>query len=174
LSWAAAAIGLAPLVGAFAAGLVLEDAHSAMFVQRGERPLGELLQPMTGFLVPVFFVIVGVRADVSALMQPAVLLAVLALGAAAVIGKLCCVAGVLDREVDRLTVATGMIPRGEVSLVFAALGSTLMIAGAPVLDSRGYATIVAVVVVTTLVTPTALKASVRRARRVRKATRPAA
>jgi Kef-type K+ transport system membrane component KefB len=61
LSWAASAIGLGALVGAFAAGLILEDRHSEVFVQRGERPLGELLQPMTAFLVPVFFVLVGLR-----------------------------------------------------------------------------------------------------------------
>src|SRR5262249_52983228 len=63
LSWAASAMGLAALVGAFAAGLVLEDAHSELFVRRGERPLGELLQPMTSFLVPVFFVLVGFRTN---------------------------------------------------------------------------------------------------------------
>ena len=67
LSWAASAIGLAALVGAFAAGLVLEDTHSEIFVQRGERPLGELLQPMTSFLVPVFFVLVGFRTNLAAL-----------------------------------------------------------------------------------------------------------
>src|SRR5581483_3487946 len=71
LSWAASAIGLAALVGAFAAGLVLEDAHSAVFVRRGERPLNELLQPMTSFLVPLFFVLVGFRADIRALAHPA-------------------------------------------------------------------------------------------------------
>lgn len=60
LSWAASAIGMAPLIGAFAAGLVLEEAHSASFVQRGERSLRELLEPITSFLVPVFFVLVGI------------------------------------------------------------------------------------------------------------------
>ena len=66
LSWAASAIGLAALVGAFAAGLVLEDVHSELFVQRGEPSLGELLQPMISFLVPVFFVLVGFRTNLRA------------------------------------------------------------------------------------------------------------
>ena len=70
LSWAASAIGLAALVGAFTARLILEDTHSEMFVQRGERPLGELLQPMTSFLVPVFFVLVGFHTNLAAPGRP--------------------------------------------------------------------------------------------------------
>ena len=54
LAWAAHVMGLAPLVGAFAAGLVLEDLHSARFVARGERSLAQQLEPLSGFLVPIF------------------------------------------------------------------------------------------------------------------------
>ena len=161
LSWAASAIGLAALVGAFAAGLVLEDTHSEIFVQRGERSLGELLQPMTSFLVPIFFVLVGFRTNIAALGRPAVLAFAIALSIAAVAGKLSCAIGVLKRGVNQWTVAAGMIPRGEVALVFAALGSTLQFGQVPLLDERGYTAIVAVVIVTTLVTPVALKWSIR-------------
>jgi Kef-type K+ transport system membrane component KefB len=157
LAWAANALGLAPLVGAFAAGLVLEDTHSELFVQRGELPLGELLQPMISFLVPVFFVLVGIRTNVSLLAHPALLALALALTAAAIAGKLACAAGVFAGGARRLSVAIGMVPRGEVTLVFAALGGTLRIGNAPLLDERGYAALVAVVVLTTLVTPPALK-----------------
>ena len=174
LSWAASAIGLASLVGAFAAGLVLEDAHSETFVQRGERPLGELLRPMTSFLVPVFFVLVGFRASVRSFANPALLGLPLALAAAAVLGKLACALGVVHRSVSRATVAIGMIPRGEVALVFAALGRTLTAGEAPLLDERGYAAIVAVVVLTTLATPPALKWSLGKAGGRRTVTRPAA
>ena len=148
LSWAAAAVGLAALVGAFAAGLVLEEAHSQMFVQRGEPPLGELL--------------------------PILLTVPLALALAAVAGKLACAAGVLHPGVKRLTVAVGMIPRGEVTLVFAALGRTLHVGGAPLVDERGYTALVTVVILTTLMTPPALKWSFRAARRNSGITRPAA
>jgi Kef-type K+ transport system membrane component KefB len=157
LSWAASRIGLAALVGAFAAGLVLEDTHSEVFVRRGERPLNELLQPMTSFLVPVFFVLVGFRADIRTLAHPSTLAIPLALTAAAVAGKLLCGAGVLARGASRLTVACGMIPRGEVALVFAALGSTYKVGSRPLLDQSGYTAIVTVVILTTLVTPPALK-----------------
>jgi Kef-type K+ transport system membrane component KefB len=174
LSWAASAIGLAALVGAFAAGLVLEDTHSETFVQRGERPLGQLLQPMTSFLVPVFFVLVGFRTNIVALGHPAVLAFAVALSIAAVLGKTACVVGVVNRGVRKLTVAAGMIPRGEVTLVFAALGSTLQFGQAPLLDERGYTAIVTVVIVTTLVTPPALKWSMRVTKGSPGVTRPAA
>jgi Kef-type K+ transport system membrane component KefB len=161
LSWAASAIGLAALVGAFAAGLVLEDTHSSIFVQQGQRPLGELLQPMTSFLVPVFFVLVGFRMNIAAFGDPAVLVLAVALTIAVMVGKLSCAIGVLTREVRRLSVAVGMIPRGEVTLVFAALGSTLRIGSAPLLDERGYTAIVTVVILTTLVTPPVLSWSMK-------------
>jgi Kef-type K+ transport system membrane component KefB len=161
LSWAASAVGLAALVGAFAAGLVLEDAHSEVFVQRGERPLGELLQPMTSLLVPVFFVLVGFRTNLAALGHPAQLAFALALSLAAVVGKLSCAIGVVNRRVRKWTVAAGMIPRGEVTLVFAALGGAMHVRQAPLLDERGYTAVVTVVILTTLVTPLALKWSMR-------------
>jgi Kef-type K+ transport system membrane component KefB len=162
LAWAANAIGLAPLVGAFAAGLVLEDRHSELFVQRGEQPLGELLQPMISFLVPVFFVLVGLRTNIAPLMQPAVLGLALAMTVAAIVGKLACTAGVFGEGAKRLTVAIGMVPRGEVTLVFAALGGALHVGNASLLDQRGYTAVVAVVLLTTLVTPPALKWSLGR------------
>jgi Kef-type K+ transport system membrane component KefB len=68
------------------AGLVLEDSRSEAFVRCGERPLGELLQPLTSFLVPVFFVLVGFPTNVGSLAQPAFLAFSLALGVAAVLG----------------------------------------------------------------------------------------
>jgi Kef-type K+ transport system membrane component KefB len=173
LSWAATAIGLAALVGAFAAGLVLEDSHSELFVRRGERPLGELLQPMTSFLVPLFFVLVGFRMNVGVFAHPDLLALSGALTAAAILGKLACAGGVLRRGVNRLEVAFGMMPRGEVTLVFASLGSTLRVGNVPLLDERGYAALVTVVILTTVVTPPALKWSVTR-RAGARLTRPAA
>jgi Kef-type K+ transport system membrane component KefB len=174
LSWAASAIGLAALVGAFAAGLVLEDSHSELFVRRGELSLGQLLQPMISFLVPVFFVLVGFRTSIGILGRPAFLALPIALTLAAVAGKLLGAAGVVADGVKRSTVAIGMIPRGEVALVFATLGSTLRIGQQPLLDERGYAALVAVVVLTTLVTPPALKRSLARHAATSSRTRPAA
>ena len=174
LSWAASAIGLAALVGAFAAGLVLEDVHSELFVQRGEPSLNELLQPMVSFLVPVFFVLVGFRTSLITLGRPTLLTLPLALMIAAVAGKLFCAGGVLSRGARKLTVAVGMMPRGEVTLVFAALGLTIRIGQVPILDQRGYAALVTVVILTTLVTPPALKWSLSQRTGARGVTKPAA
>ena len=174
LSWAASAIGLAALVGAFAAGLVLEDTHSEVFVQRGERPLGELLQPMTSFLVPVFFVLVGFRTNLAALGSPALFAFAVALTTAAMAGKLASAIGVVDAGVSKLTVAAGMIPRGEVTLVFAALGSTAVRGGTTSRRTRLHCRLVAVVLLTTIVTPPALKWSMGSKTTSRDITRPAA
>lgn len=143
-------------------------------MQRGERPLGELLQPMTSFFVPVFFVLVGFRTNIAALGRPSVLAFAVALSIAAVAGKLSCAIGVLNRGVSKLTVAVGMIPRGEVTLVFAALGRTLRIGSAPLLDERGYTAIMTVVILTTLVTPPVLSWSMKDRTGSHGFTRPAA
>ncbi len=161
LAWAAGAIGLAPLVGAFAAGLVLEDSHSAGFVERGERPLADLVSPLTSFLIPVFFVLIGIRTDLHALGGGVLGLAS-ALSAAAILGKLACALGVVTPGTRRTVVAAAMIPRGEVSLIFAAVGTSLTAGGVPLIDAQGYSAIVAMVFATTLVTPAALRWAIRR------------
>ena len=109
---------------------MLEDAHSEVFVRRGERPLGELLQPMTSFLVPVFFVLVGFRADIRTLARPTALAVPLALTLGGGRRQTLCGVGVLARGASQLTVAIGMIPRGEVALVFAAFGGSFTVGSA--------------------------------------------
>jgi Kef-type K+ transport system membrane component KefB len=156
LAWAADVIGLSPIVGAFAAGLILEEAHSARFVARGEPSLRERMEPISAWLVPIFFVLIGMRADFRALTDGPTLLLVGALVVAACLGKLVCAWGAA-RGTDRLAVAVGMMPRGEVSLVFANLGLTLHAGAQPLLDSRQYSALVTVVVLTTLATPPALR-----------------
>jgi Kef-type K+ transport system membrane component KefB len=158
-AWGAERMGLAPIIGAFAAGLVLEELHSERFVARGERSLDELIAPISDFLAPIFFVVMGLRADVSALAHPRTLVLAGVLTIAAVLGKLACGIGP-KTGVDRLAVAVGMIPRGEVTLIFASLGSQL-----GVLDRDAYSAIVVVVVLTTVLTPTALKWSLARGAR---------
>jgi Kef-type K+ transport system membrane component KefB len=163
LAWASSLIGLAPIIGAFAAGLILEDVHSKDFVGRGERHLEELIRPISDILVPVFFVLMGLHTDLSAFMQPSVLGLALFLTVAAIIGKQLCALGVTGRGVNRLAVGIGMIPRGEVGLIFASVGTRLTLDGAPVIAPAVFSAIVIMVVVTTMVTPVALKWSLSRA-----------
>jgi len=164
LSYLASLIGLAAIVGAYAAGLILEDVHYRPFTERGERPLGELLQPIGAFLVPLFFVLMGMRVDLTAFARTEILGLAALLTVAAIIGKQACALGALGSTLDRLTIGLGMIPRGEVGLIFANIGLGLTIQGAPVIDRNTYSAVVIMVIVTTLVTPPALRWSLRRNR----------
>lgn len=165
LSWLATIVGLAAIVGAFAAGLILEDSHYADFVGRGERDLEDLISPISSFLVPVFFVLMGMRTDLHSFLQPGMVGLAAALTLAAVVGKQICAFGVLGRGVDRLTVGIGMIPRGEVGLIFANIGLTLSIGGARIIDQATFSAVVVMVIATTVVTPPALQWSLARAAR---------
>ena len=162
LSWLAGQVGLAPIVGAYAAGLVLERAHYRTFTDRGEHQLEELVSSLSSFLVPVFFVLMGMRVELRVFGEAGVLLLAAALTAAAILGKQACSLGVLGGGVDRLTVGLGMIPRGEVGLIFANVGLGLAIAGERIVDQASYSAVVIMVIVTTLVTPPALAWSLRR------------
>jgi Kef-type K+ transport system membrane component KefB len=162
LSWLANAIELAPIVGAFAAGLILEPVHYRDFVDRGEHGLEELIHPISSFLVPVFFVLMGMRTDLKSFAQPGVLGLACALTIAAIIGKQACSLGVIGKGVDRLTVGLGMVPRGEVGLIFANIGLSLKVGGEHIVDAASFSAIVVMVIVTTMVTPPALKWSLGR------------
>lgn len=162
LSWLANVIGLAPIVGAFAAGLVLEQTHYRDFRDRGEHALEELIHPISAFLVPVFFVVMGMRTDLRSFLQPGVLGLAAALTLVAIIGKQVCALGVIGKGIDRLSVGLGMIPRGEVGLIFANIGMSLTIAGERVIDAATYSAVVVMVITTTMVTPPALKWSLGR------------
>lgn len=167
LAWLASAVGLAPIVGAYAAGLILEDVHWREFTRRGEPPLPDLLHPIASFLVPVFFVLMGMRVQLAAFGHASILGLALLLTLAAIVGKQACALGALGRGVDRLSIGIGMIPRGEVGLIFASIGLGLTLHGERIVDEGVYSAVVIMVIVTTLVTPPALKWSLERgARRV--------
>jgi Kef-type K+ transport system membrane component KefB len=163
-SYLAALADLAPIVGAFAAGLLLEPSHFDRFDEKREHSLESLLHPISTFLVPVFFVFTGLRVELQTLAEPGVLGLAAVLTAAAWVGKQACSLGILERGVDRLTVGLGMVPRGEVGLIFANIGATLTIAGVRVITPATYAAVVIMVIVTTLATPPALQWSMRRKR----------
>jgi Kef-type K+ transport system membrane component KefB len=165
LAWLAMKAGLAPIVGAFAAGLVLEDVHFEDHLKRGEKPLHESLYGLTALLVPIFFVRMGMLVHVDSFLKPGVMGFALALTGAAMIGKWAC-GLVVPPGVSRVTVAVGMMPRGEVGLIFAGIGASLMIQGHPVVSTETYAAAVLMVVLTTMATPPLLLWSLRRDARV--------
>lgn len=162
LSWGSNAIGLAPIVGAFAAGLILESVHYQDFVSRGEHGLEELLKPIASFLVPIFFVVMGVRTDLRAFLDVHVLGLAAALSVVAVVGKLGSALGATRPGLDRLTIGIAMVPRGEVGLIFAGIGKELTYGGRPVVSEAVFSALVVVIIVTTLVTPPLLGARLRK------------
>jgi Kef-type K+ transport system membrane component KefB len=156
-SWLASWIGLAPIVGAFASGLILEEVHFRYLPEHRERKIEDLIIPLTTFLTPIFFVRMGITVDLGAFGNVAILGFALALSASAILGKQVCAFGVLQRGVDRLAVGLGMIPRGEVGLIFANEGTKLTIGRFPVIDPNVLSAVVIMVMITTVVTPPVLK-----------------
>ena len=161
LAWLAMQAGLAAIVGAFAAGLVMEDVHFEDHLKRGEVPLHESLHALTGLLVPVFFVRMGLLVHVENFVKPGVIGFAALLTVAAMIGKWAC-GLVTPRGISRTTVGLGMMPRGEVGLIFAGIGAALVLEGHPVVSPETYAAAVFMVVVTTMATPPLLLWSLKR------------
>jgi Kef-type K+ transport system membrane component KefB len=162
LSYLALLAGLAPIVGAFAAGLILEEVHFEGFVHRGERPLHETLEPLIALLVPVFFVRMGMMVDLRSFASASIIGFALLLTIAAIAGKLVCALAV-PRGMPALSVGLGMMPRGEVGLIFAGIGAQLMLGGRPVIDAATYSAAVFMVLATTVATPPLLLWSIRKA-----------
>ena len=102
--------------------------------------------------VPIFFVQMGMNVDLSTFLQGEVLLLAAALTAAAIVGKQVCGLVIAGPMASKLSVGFGMIPRGEVGLIFASIGK-----GLGVMSDGVFSAIVIMVIVTTLVTPPLLK-----------------
>jgi len=126
------------------------------------KSIEDLLGPISQLLVPVFFVLMGMAVDVASFARPDVLVFAAVLTLAAVVGKQACALAVLEKGADRFAVGLGMIPRGEVGLIFASIGRTLHLNGRPVIDGATYSAVVLMVVLTTLVTPPLLAARLKR------------
>jgi Na+:H+ antiporter len=170
LSWTAVQVGLAAIVGAFAAGLILDEVHYRPKGGSTERPLEDLLQPVSTFLVPIFFVLMGLKVDLRLFARWDILGFAVVLTIAAIVGKQICGLVVLERGINRVAVGLGMIPRGEVGLIFAGIGATLMLPSnegvvEPVVNSATFGAVVIMVIITTLVTPLSLKWSLGRKKR---------
>jgi Kef-type K+ transport system membrane component KefB len=164
LSWIAAQVGLAPIVGAFAAGLILDERHYRALKTDDRDSMENMVIPITTMLVPIFFVMMGFTVDLRSFTQTSVLGLAAAITIAAIIGKQVCALGPIERGLDRLSIGIGMIPRGEVGLIFAAIGAELQINGHPVISPEINTAIVVMVMVTTLITPPLLGWSMSRHR----------
>lgn len=165
LAFVAEQIGLAGIVGAFAAGLLLDPYGQGVRARAEEATLAELLHPLSTLFVPLFFVLMGLQVDLASLAEGSVLGLGAVLVVCAVAGKLASGLGVASRDIDRMTVGIGMIPRGEVGLIFAGIGTSLTLDGKPILSSGVFSAVILMVLVTTLATPPGLRWALGRARR---------
>lgn len=175
MAFLAQEIGLAPIVGAFAAGLILDPVHfkhfkdpqiiedlklsvekstdhsmkeefSKVVSHHSHRHIEDLIEPIGFFLVPLFFVYTGINVKLETMFDLPVLLVALGITAAAFIGKI--VSGLAAGKVNKWIVGFGMIPRGEVGLIFAVIGKSL-----GVITDEVFSVVVIMVILTTLATP---------------------
>lgn len=146
MSALAAIIDLAPIVGAFFAGMIVSETTD-------EHPVEEAAEGLSTFLTPIFFAVIGLRLDLQALVHPETVLIGSALTLLAIVGKLVGGIGALKRGFREATViGMAMVPRGEVGLIVAAIG----LSGNVVNDAQ-YAVVLFVVVATTIIAPMLLR-----------------
>ena len=174
-AYAAAQLGLAPIIGAFAGGLILDAVVFRTFrrpefveelseieaevdgpakgkiadiVHRYEhRHIEDLIEPVAQVFVPIFFVVTGMAVDLTTFADTSIIVTALVITAVAFAGKI--VAGLFAGEgVNKWIVGFGMVPRGEVGLIFATIG-----AGLGVVTDGVFSIIIIMVILTTLLTP---------------------
>jgi Kef-type K+ transport system membrane component KefB len=148
----AAFAGLAPLIGAFVAGLLLDDVDFHVGDALQKHTLEELVKPISDILITIFFVGIGAQVQLEILLNPQMLLIIGVLTFIAVVSKGAAGFMVTGKGYDRLGIGFGMIPRGEVGLVFAAFAFTHGVFGGDT-----YSAVIMVVLLTTLVGPILLK-----------------
>jgi Kef-type K+ transport system membrane component KefB len=158
LSWFADLVGLATIIGAFAAGLIMNDCYFNLWdddCRATRASIRDLMAPLEAILVPIFFVLIGLQVKLESFLSAEVWLFATGLTIAAIIGKL--VSGfVAGRGLNHLAIGFGMMPRGEVGLIFASIGKAL-----GVIDSHLFSAIVLMVVITTVIAPSLLKWALR-------------
>jgi len=153
LAYLSTEFGLAAIIGAFLAGMIASEMH-----QREE--LEHQMQPLLALLTPFFFVITGTKIDLAVFADGAALWMLLVVTLIAIASKL--IGGFLGAlslgRRGALIVGVGMVPRGEVGVVIASLGLA-----AGVFSNQTYAVIVAMSLLTSIVTPPVLSMLLKRA-----------
>jgi predicted amino acid-binding ACT domain protein len=136
---------LAPIIGAFVAGLALRRIATH---ERVERDVSSLAQ----IFVPIFFLNIGISTNIRAMADARVIGVAMLLSVVAIVAKIAAASGAIGSRGDKLTIGFGMLPRGEVGLIFASIGLSV---GA--LSEELYGSVLVVVLVTTLVAPPLLR-----------------
>ncbi|GIW65518.1 MAG: hypothetical protein KatS3mg094_037 [Candidatus Parcubacteria bacterium] len=188
-SFLSSKIGLAPIVGAFAAGLILDPVHFKSFSKpkiveeleefekklqnneksklkniihhHSEHHIEDLVEPVAYLLVPLFFVYTGLGVDISSLFNLKSLILAVAITLVAIIGKYLSGVGIIFfkefRNLNKNIIGFGMVPRGEVGLIFAVIGKNL-----GVINDTLFSIIVLIIIATTLISPLILSSLLRK------------
>jgi Kef-type K+ transport system membrane component KefB len=147
LAYLAQRVGSAVIIGSFAAGLVLARTEKGKQIERE-------VHDVAAFFVPIFFIVVGAAVDLRAVAGEnwRYLWIGLALTAIGIVGKVLAGYAALRKGLRRTVIGVGMIPRGEVGLIFAQIGLTTKL-----LNAGLYSAVALMVMITTLVTPPLLR-----------------
>ncbi len=147
LAAAASWVGLAAIVGAFVAGAIVSESNQQELIEKQ-------MQPVLLFFMPFFFVVTGAKLDVSVFADPSMYLMIGVVTVLAIITKLlgCGWGSISLGKRSAVIIGTGMVPRGEVGIVVATLGLQF-----GVLDGVLYAAVIAMSLLTTILTPPVLK-----------------
>jgi Kef-type K+ transport system membrane component KefB len=158
MAWMANLAGLATIIGAFAAGLILHDAYFDSWHNDRQCPIciKDLIMPLEVILVPIFFVLMGLQVKLEALLQPGIMWLATGLTLAAIVGKVLAGYGAFGAK-NHFAIGIGMVPRGEVGLIFAAIGKSL-----GVMDDALFSSVVIMVIVTTMISPPMFKYCLKR------------
>ena len=144
-SAAASGAKLAPIIGAFVAGTALARTDHHDRIARDFAVVGSIF-------IPVFFMQIGIDTDVTKFFNGHVLLVAAILSVIAVGGKMIAAVGAFGTNTDKLMIGIGMVPRGEVGLIFASIGVSV-----GVFNDDLYAVVLLVVLITTVLTPPLLR-----------------
>ncbi len=171
-------IGLAAIVGAFAAGLVLKPVHFRHFKdstmieelkqhvqmldpypkqhlkqiieKHADHHIKELIEPLALLMVPLFFIITGFMVEITTLFNIETVIIAICITLIAVLGKV--IAGYIIPKANNLVIGFGMVPRGEVGLIFATIGK-----GLGVVSDQVFSVIIVTIILTTIIGPIVLQ-----------------
>ena len=155
LAYMGSLVGLATIVGAYAAGLILEHHHVETLQVEENRSLEELVQPVVAIFAPLFFVLTGASIDPSVLLHPTTLLMAGVLTVAGIIGKYVSGYGA-GGGASVSIIGWGMVPRGEVGLIFVSVGRSINFNDKPLLSPEVQAGVLGAILLTTVLGPIGL------------------
>ncbi len=152
-SWLATMVQMSSIIGAFVAGIILHDGFFESREKELKNPLSikNLMAPFEAIFAPLFFMIIGIQVRIESFMDWHVLVTAFVLTIVAIFGKLISGLGAHKKD-DRLLIGIGMMPRGEVGLIFASVGK-----GIGVIDDALFTSVILMIVITTILTPYLLK-----------------